>query len=91
MKFPQPASRFSLAGVYVARTGGGVRVAVTGAAPCAYRWVDAENALAQNFSPAAIDGLKVDAGGLNADIHASAEYRAHLIKVMAKRAVAAVH
>ena len=91
MKFPQPASRFSLAGVYVARTGGGVRVAVTGAAPCAYRWVDAENALAQNFSPAAINGLKVDAGGLNADIHASAEYRAHLIKVMAKRAVAAVH
>jgi aerobic carbon-monoxide dehydrogenase medium subunit len=89
VKFPNPASRYSMVGVYVARTGGTVRVAVTGAGPTAFRWVDAENALAQNFSAAAIDGLSVAAGGLNADIHASAEYRAHLIKVMAKRAVAA--
>jgi carbon-monoxide dehydrogenase medium subunit len=89
VKFPNPASRYSMVGVFVARTGGGVRVAVTGAGPTAFRWVDAENALAQNFSPAAIDGLSVDASGLNADIHASADYRAHLIKVMGKRAVAA--
>jgi aerobic carbon-monoxide dehydrogenase medium subunit len=89
VKFPNPASRYAMVGVFVARTGGGVRVAVTGAGPCAFRWVDAENALAQNFSPSAIDGLSVDAGGLNADLHASAEYRAHLIKVMAKRAVEA--
>ena len=90
VKFPNPASRYSMVGVFVARTGGAVRVAITGAGPTAFRWVDAENALAQNFSPAAIDGLSMDAGGLNADLHASADYRAHLIKVMAKRAVAAV-
>lgn len=89
VKFPNPASRYSMVGVFAARTGGGVRVAVTGAGPTAFRWVDAENALAANFSPAAIDGLSVDASDLNADLHASAEYRAHLMKVMAKRAVAA--
>jgi carbon-monoxide dehydrogenase medium subunit len=89
-KFPNPASRYSMVGVFVARTGGAVRVAVTGAGPTAFRWIDAENALAGNFSAAAIDGLTVDASGLNADLHASADYRAHLIKVMAKRAVAAV-
>lgn len=89
VKFPNPASRYSMVGVYVARTGGGVRVAVTGAGPCAFRWTDAEAALSQNYAPGAVDGLSVDAGGLNSDIHASAEYRAHLIKVMAKRAVEA--
>jgi aerobic carbon-monoxide dehydrogenase medium subunit len=89
-KFPNPASRYSMVGVFVARTGGAVRVAVTGAGPTAFRWIDAENSLAGNFSAAAIDGLTVDASGLNADLHASADYRAHLIKVMAKRAVAAV-
>ncbi|MGD9511284.1 MAG: xanthine dehydrogenase family protein subunit M [Geminicoccaceae bacterium] len=90
VKFPNPASRYSMVGVLVARTGGGIRVAVTGAGPTAFRWTDAENALAGNFSPAAIDGLTADASGLNADLHASADYRAHLMKVMAKRAVAAV-
>jgi carbon-monoxide dehydrogenase medium subunit len=89
VKFPNPASRYSMVGVYVARIGGGVRVAVTGAGPCAFRWTDAEAALSRNFAPGAVDGLSVDAGGLNSDIHASAEYRAHLIKVMAKRAVEA--
>jgi aerobic carbon-monoxide dehydrogenase medium subunit len=89
-KFPNPASRYSMAGVYVARTGGTVRVAVTGAGPTAFRWVEAENALARDFSAKALDNLKVAADGLNSDIHASAEYRAHLIKVMAKRAVDAV-
>ena len=89
-KFPNPASRYSMVGVFVAKTAGGVRVAVTGAGPCAFRWDDAEAALAASFAPAAIDGLSVDPGGLNGDMHGSAEYRAHLIKVMAKRAVAAV-
>lgn len=89
-KFPNPASRYSMVGVFVAKTAGGVRVAVTGAGPCAFRWDDAEAALAASFAPAAIDGLSVDPGGLNGDMHGSAEYRAHLIKVMAKRAVAAL-
>jgi carbon-monoxide dehydrogenase medium subunit len=88
-KFPNPASRYSMVGVYVAKTGSGVRVAVTGAGPCAFRWTDAEAALRQSFAPGAIDALSVDPGGLNGDMHASAEYRAHLIKVMAKRAVEA--
>ena len=88
-KFPNPASRYSMAGVFVARSGNGARVGVTGAGPTAFRWTDAENALAGNFSPAALDGLTLAADGLNADLHASAEYRANLVKVMAKRAVAA--
>jgi carbon-monoxide dehydrogenase medium subunit len=88
-KFPNPASRYSMVGVFVARVGGKVRVAVTGAGPCAFRWTEAETALAGSFAPAAIDGLSVDPGGLNGDMHGSAEYRAHLIKVMAKRAVEA--
>ncbi|MFO1050115.1 MAG: xanthine dehydrogenase family protein subunit M [Geminicoccaceae bacterium] len=88
-KFPNPASRYSMAGVFVARTGNGVRVGVTGAGPTAFRWIDAENALAGNFSPAALDGLTLAADRLNSDLHASAEYRANLVKVMAKRAVAA--
>ena len=89
VKFPNPASRYATVGVFVAETGGSVRVAVTGAAPSVYRWTEAEQALAGGLDPAALDGLTVDADGLNADIHASAEYRASLVKVMAKRAVAA--
>jgi len=88
-KFANPASRYAIAGVYVARHGGAVRVAVTGAGPCAFRWTEAETALAANFSADAIASLSVDASDLNADIHASADYRAHLVKVMAKRAVQA--
>jgi len=88
-KFPNPASRYAIAGVYVARHGGEVRVAVTGAGPNAFRWTEAESALAGNFSADALANLTVDAGNLNADIHASADYRAHLVKVMAKRAVTA--
>ena len=68
---------------------GGVRVAVTGAGPCVFRNADMEKALSANFSAAALDGIKVKADGFNSDIHASAEYRAHLVTVMAKRAVAA--
>ncbi len=88
-KFPNPASRYAMVGVMVARTGSGVRVAVTGAGPFVFRVAEMEQALAGNFSAAAIEGIAVSADGLNSDIHASAEYRAHLIGVMARRAVAA--
>ena len=88
-KFANPASRYALVGIAVARTSGGVRVAVTGAgASGVFRWAAAEQALAANFSPQALDGLKVDASNLMSDIHAAPDYRAHLIGVMAKRAVA---
>jgi len=86
-KFPNPASRYAMVGVMVAKGPQGIRVAVTGAAPCVFRHKEMEAALAKNWSPAALDGVKSAAKGLNSDIHASAEYRAHLIGVMAKRAV----
>ena len=89
MKFPNPASRYAIVGVMVAQTGGGVRVAVTGAGPCVCRAKDFEQALASSFTPSALDNVKLSPSGLNSDIHASAEYRAHLDTVMAKRAVAA--
>ena len=88
-KFPQPASRFALVGVFVSKSGANVRVAVTGAGPKVFRQADMEKALAANFSADAIKGVKVAAGGLNSDIHGSADYRAHLVGVMARRAVAA--
>jgi carbon-monoxide dehydrogenase medium subunit len=88
-KFPSPASKFAVVGVFVAETDGAVRVAVTGAGPCAFRVEAMEKALAGNFAASAIDGLTVAAGELNVDIDASAEYRAHLVGVMARRAVAA--
>ena len=88
MKFPNPASRYAMVGVFVAKTAAGVRVAVTGAGPAAFRVKAMEDALAKDFSANALNGISVPAKGLNADIHGSAEYRAHLIGVMAKRAVA---
>lgn len=88
-KFPNPASRYAMVGVMVAKGSQGVRVAVTGAGPCVFRQKDMEAALAKTWSASAIDGIKVSAKGLNSDIHASAEYRAHLIGVMAKRALQA--
>ncbi|MCF8468911.1 MAG: xanthine dehydrogenase family protein subunit M [Sneathiella sp.] len=88
-KFPNPASRFALTGVFVAKTANGARVAVTGAGPSVFRQTDMEAALSGNFSADAIAGIKTSASGLNADIHASAEYRANLISVMAGRAVKA--
>jgi len=88
-KFKQQASRYALAGVMVSEDPAGVRLAVTGAAPCVFRAMEMEAALSARFRPAALDGLDVPADGLNADIHGSPEYRAHLIGVMAKRAVAA--
>ena len=89
LKFRQPASRFALVGVFVAKTGGKVRVAVTGAGPSVFRVKALEDQLNANFAPASCDGVSVPANGLNSDIHGSAEYRAHLITVLAKRAVAA--
>jgi len=94
VKFPNPASRYALAGVFVSRwpngsEDGAVRVAVTGAGPCVFRAEAFEEALSSDFSPAALDGNVQPADGLNSDIHASAEYRAHLIAVLAKRAVQA--
>ncbi len=87
-KFDQPASRFALVGVAVARTSGGVRVAVTGAGQGGvFRWTEAEQALTANFAPAALSNLKVDPANLLSDVHADADYRAHLVGVMAKRAV----
>jgi len=90
MKFKNPASRFALVGVFVADFGSGkVRVAVTGAGACAFRQAEMEKALGAKFAPEAVANIKVKPDGLNNDLHASPEYRAHLITVMAKRAVEA--
>ena len=89
MKFPNPASRFAMVGVFVAKTKAGVRVAVTGAASCVFRESAMEAALTKSFTPDAVANIKVSPSNLNSDIHGSAEYRAHLVTVMAKRAVAA--
>jgi len=88
-KFPNPASRYAMVGVFVAKTGGGVRVAVTGAGPSVFRVPEMEKALAGNFSADAVKSIKVAPKNLNSDLHGSAEYRAHLVSVMAARAVAA--
>ncbi|MEX0838442.1 MAG: xanthine dehydrogenase family protein subunit M [Parvibaculum sp.] len=90
MKFPNPASRYAMVGVFVARGPWGVRVAVTGAGQNGvFRVREMEDALNKNWSPDAVAAIKVPAKGLNADLHGTAEYRAHLVTVMAKRAVAA--
>jgi carbon-monoxide dehydrogenase medium subunit len=91
MKFPNPASRYAMVGVFVAKAGNNVRVAVTGAGPCVFRVKAMEDALSKNFSSAAIKDIKIPADGLNSDIHGSAEYRAHLVNVMARRAVDAAN
>ncbi|MEE8352214.1 MAG: FAD binding domain-containing protein, partial [Rhodospirillales bacterium] len=87
-KFGNPASRYAMVGVFVCRTSDGVKLAVTGAGPCVFRVPEMEQALTADFTPAAIKDIAVPADDLNNDIHASAEYRAHLIGVMAARAVA---
>ncbi len=89
-KFPNPASRYAIVGVFVAQTGGGPRVAVTGAGQDGvFRQADMEQALGNGWNADAVGGVSVSQSGLNEDIHAGADYRAHLIGVMAKRAVAA--
>lgn len=89
-KFVQPASRFALVGVFVAKYANGVRVAVTGASnEGVHRWSEAEAALSADFSADAIAGLSVSADDLIDDLHGSPEYRAHLVKVMTGRAVKA--
>jgi carbon-monoxide dehydrogenase medium subunit len=89
MKFKNPASRYAIVGVFVADSGNGVRVAVTGAAPCVFRVAEMEKALASKFAPESLAAIKVPEKGLNSDLHAKADYRAHLITVMARRAVEA--
>src|SRR4030095_9100580 len=88
-KFPQPASRFALVGVFVAQTSNGGRVAVTGAGPGLFRAKAIEDALAKSFTADAAKGVSTAAAGLNNDIHGSAEYRAHLVSGLAAPAVAA--
>ncbi len=91
-KFLQPASRFALTGVFVAKFKDGVRVAVTGASEGGvFRWTEAEEALSADFSPEAIAGLTVSADGMVSDLHGTPEYRAHLVKVLTGRAVKAAH
>ncbi len=90
MKFKQPASRFAIVGVFVSQGASGIRVAVTGASQSGVTRMKAiEDALAKSWSADAVKGVKIDAGNMNADLHASAAYRAHLVSVMAARAVAA--
>ncbi|MGN6550936.1 MAG: FAD binding domain-containing protein [Pararhizobium sp.] len=88
-KFRNPASRYAMTSVFVAKAGSTVRVGVSGAgSEGAFRWSAAESALGSNFSASAVDGLTVDASNMLSDIHGSADYRANLVKVMAKRALA---
>jgi carbon-monoxide dehydrogenase medium subunit len=88
-KFRNPASRYAMVGVFVARGPAGVRVAITGAGQGGvFRQSEMEQALTANWSPDAIKGITISPDGLNSDVHGSAEYRAHLIGVMARRAVA---
>lgn len=88
-KFANPASRFALVGVFVAKSARGVRVAVTGAGSCVFRSKPLEDALTADFTADAARAVKLPATGLNSDLHGSPQYRAHLISVMAARAVAA--
>jgi carbon-monoxide dehydrogenase medium subunit len=89
-KLPQPASRFALVGVFAAKFATGVRVAVTGAGPFVFRFHAAEHALNARFHPDAMSAVDLSPDGLNSDIHASAAYRAHCVKVMTRRTVTAI-
>ena len=89
MKFENPASRYAIVGVFLVKSADGVRIGVTGATSCAHRGLRLEDALIENFSPDSVDGVDLPDEKMNSDIHASAEYRAHLVKVMTKRAVQA--
>ncbi|HKH27580.1 MAG TPA: carbon monoxide dehydrogenase, partial [Sphingomicrobium sp.] len=87
-KFKHPASGFALVGVFVAKRSSEIRVAVTGAGPSVFRVPSFEEALKKRFAPKSLEGVTIPAEGLNSDIHAGAEYRAHLVGVMARRATA---
>jgi len=89
VKFPQPASRFALVGVFVALTGKTARVGVTGAGPHAFRLPGMEETLSKSFTPAALDKFSIETQHMNEDMHASRTYRAHLVKILAQRAVTA--
>ncbi|HTX48812.1 MAG TPA: xanthine dehydrogenase family protein subunit M [Caulobacteraceae bacterium] len=89
-KFRHPASRFAVAGVFVADFGGSVRVGVTGAGPCAFRWRELETALAGKMDPAGAGTAALDHSRFNSDLAASSEFRAQLVRVMARRAVEAL-
>ena len=86
-KFPNPASRYAVVGVFVAETADGIRVGITGAGPCAFRGHNIELSLARELSPSAVDSIGIDSSEFNDDLHASAEYRAQLVKVLAKKAI----
>ena len=88
-KLPNPASRYAIVGVYVAKHKTGINVGITGAKPCVYNDKDLANALSKNFSSSAIENVKISSSGMNSDIHASSEYRANMVKVFAKKAVEA--
>jgi aerobic carbon-monoxide dehydrogenase medium subunit len=90
-KFAHPASGYAMTGVFVAETNNGVRVAVTGAGPGVFRWSEAEAALSKDLTADALAGLSVPAAGMNQDIHGTREYRANLVSVLAKRAVAKIN
>ncbi len=89
VKFRNPSSRYAIVGVYIAHFADSVRVAVTGAAPCVHRHTVAEKALEAAFTPDAVKNIEVDPTELNSDLHADADYRAHLVNVMTRRAVEA--
>ncbi len=86
-KYPNPASRYAIVGVYVAKLKKEIRVAVTGVESCVFRCKKLEEALTSNFSSSAVDNVSISGKGFNSDIHASAEYRAHIVKVMTRKAV----
>jgi len=87
IKYPNPASRYAIVGVYIAKFKKEVRVSITGAASSVFRSKELEAALTINFSPSVVENVNISSKGLNSDIHASSEYRAHLIKVMTRKAV----
>ncbi len=86
-KYPNPASRYAIVGVYVAKYKSGVNAGVTGAKSCVYNDKNIADALSKNFSSSALDNIKISSSGMNSDIHASAEYRANMVKIFAKKAV----
>jgi carbon-monoxide dehydrogenase medium subunit len=87
-KFPHPASGYAMAGAFVAQNTKGTRVAITGAGPGVFRWMEAEQALGKKMNAKALEALQLEAADLNEDMHGTKEYRANLAKVMTKRAVA---